>query len=217
MAARGSHAAARFTPFDCFIRRPTERRFRTVKFKVGDSGGFLYLAGAHTRRANTDVFPHARHDRAHALQVRIPAAPPRVIRVADHVSKMRRFAAKLTLQCHFSSCFNFYLGLGFLLEYRKTKLLILADPHSRAKYAFSIPNGSPGTTCTIAGLSQIRQALFFRTGFERVLRTSNCSNRIDATGFASRKERRWPPVPLLTALLQLNLLLSVRRKRARLA
>jgi len=29
--------------------------------------------------------------------------------------------------------------LGFLLEYRKTKLLILADPHSRAKCAFPSP------------------------------------------------------------------------------
>src|SRR6266478_9923154 len=132
-----------------FHRMPHGRSFATVKFKVGGSGCFLYLAGADARGANADLFPHARHDRAHALQVRIPPAPPRVIRVADHVSKMRRFAAKLTLQCHFSSCFNFYLGLGFLLECRKTKLLILADPHSRAKYAFS---RFSETTCTITRL-----------------------------------------------------------------
>jgi hypothetical protein len=114
--ARGSHAAARFTPFKCFIGCPTERRFATVKFKVGGSGRFLYLAGADARGANADMFPHARHDRAHTLQVWIPPAPPRVIRMADHVSKMRRFAAELTLQCHFSSCFSFYFGLDFLLE-----------------------------------------------------------------------------------------------------
>jgi len=87
-----------------------------VKFKVGGSGGFLYTAKSDARRTNADLLPHARHDRAHALQVRIPPAPPRVIRVADHVSIMRRFAAELTLQCHFYSCFSFYLGLDFLVE-----------------------------------------------------------------------------------------------------
>jgi len=39
----------------------------------------------------------------HALQVRIPPPPPRIIRVADHISKTRRFAAEFTLQCHFYS------------------------------------------------------------------------------------------------------------------
>jgi hypothetical protein len=87
-----------------------------VKFKVGGSGGFRYAAESDARRANADLLPHARHDRAHALQVRIPPAPPRVIRVADHVSIMRRFTAELTLQCHFYSCFSFYLGLDSLVE-----------------------------------------------------------------------------------------------------
>src|SRR6266851_9035664 len=104
---------------------PHRRRFATVKFKVGGSGGFLYLARADARRANADLFPHARHDRAHALQVWIPPAAPRVIRMANHVSKMRRFAAELTLQCHFSSCFSFYLGLDFLLELSQNQA-----PHS---------------------------------------------------------------------------------------
>jgi len=116
IAARSSHVAARFAPFECFIGCPTDRRFATVRFKVGSSGGFLYFAGADARRANADLLPHARHNRAQALQVRIPPAAPRVIRVADHVSIMRRFAAELTLQCHISSCFSFYLGLDFLLE-----------------------------------------------------------------------------------------------------
>jgi hypothetical protein len=90
-----------------------ERRFATLKFKVGGSGGFLYLAGADARRTNTHLLPHARHDRAQALQVRIPPAAPRIIRVADYVSIVRRFAAELTLQCHISSCFGFLFGLGF--------------------------------------------------------------------------------------------------------
>jgi hypothetical protein len=44
---------------------------------------------------------------------------------------------------------------------------------------------------------RLPQALFFRTGFERVSRICNSSNRIEATGFASKKEFRWPRVPLL--------------------
>jgi 6-phosphogluconolactonase (cycloisomerase 2 family) len=39
----------------------------------------------------------------HALQVRIPASPPRVVRVADHISKVRRLAAQLTPHCHDTS------------------------------------------------------------------------------------------------------------------
>ncbi len=118
---------------------PHGRSFATVKFKVGGSGCFLYLAGADARGANADLFPHARHDRAHALQVRIPPAPPRVIRVADHVSKMRRFAAKLTLQCHFSSCFNFYLGLDFLLELSQNQAPHSSRPSTSGKARLCTP------------------------------------------------------------------------------
>src|SRR5260370_2806408 len=75
------------------------------------SGGFLYFAGADARRANADLLPHARHHRAQALQVRIPPAPPRVIRVADHISIMRRFAAEFTLQCHILPA-SVLFGLG---------------------------------------------------------------------------------------------------------
>src|SRR5207245_5416038 len=103
------------TPAECFIRCPTERRFATES-KAGFSGGFLYLAGADACGAHADLLPHARHDRAQAFQVWIPPAPPRVIRVADHISKMRRFAAEFTLQCHFSSCSTFNLGFGFPFE-----------------------------------------------------------------------------------------------------
>src|SRR5882762_6342564 len=125
-----------------FHRMPHGRSFATVKFKVGGSGCFLYLAGADARGANADLFPHARHDRAHALQVRIPPAPPRVIRVADHVSKMRRFAAKLTLQCHFSSCFNFYLGLDFLLELSQNQAPHSSRPSTSGKARLLHAGGS---------------------------------------------------------------------------
>jgi hypothetical protein len=117
MAATGNNTPARFTLFECsIIERPTGRRFATINFKVGGLGSFLNLAGADARRANPDLLPHARHDRAHALQVWIPPAPPGVVCVADYVSVMRPFAAEITLQCHFSSRLIFYLSLDSLLR-----------------------------------------------------------------------------------------------------
>ena len=113
---------------------------------------------------------------------------------------------------------------------RKTKLLILADPPPSAKCAFCIPFCIPfascavlrdaplasgwfsGTTWLIARRCHPPQALFFGTGFERGPRISNPSNRIEATGFATDKEFRWPRVPLLPSFPPLNLLLSVRRR-----
>src|SRR6266404_3210388 len=130
-----------------FHRMPHGRSFATVKFKVGGSGGFLYLAGADARGANADLFPHARHDRAHAFQVRIPPAPPRVIRVADHVSKMRRFAAELTLQCHFSSCFSFYFGLDFLLEMSQNQAPYSSRPSTSGK-ARPFASRSSASSCS---------------------------------------------------------------------
>jgi len=137
IAASGSQAAARFAPFEYFIGCPTDRRFKTIAFKVGSSGGFLYFAGTDARRANADLFPHARHNRAQALQVRIPPAPPRIVRVADHVSIVRRFAAEFTLQCHVLPASVFIWAWISCSKYRQTKLLILADPLPLAKRAFA--------------------------------------------------------------------------------
>jgi len=188
IAARGSHAAARFTPFECFIGCPTERSFAMVKFKVGGSGGFRYTAESDARRANADLLPHARHNRAHALQVRIPPAPPRVIRVADHISKMRRFAAELTLQCHFSSCSKFSLGLGFPLEISQNQATYSNRPSTSGKVR-CLWSGRFFGARAFAGRWFCRSVapLFFRTGLESVVRTSNPSNRVEATGFAGKK------------------------------
>src|SRR5213594_3611382 len=144
IAARGSHAAASFTPLECFIGYATERRFATVNFKVGCSGGFLHSAVADACRAHTDLLPHARHHRMHALQVRIPPPPPRTIRVADHISKTRRFAAEFTLQCHFCSRLICSWASVSRSNCRKTKLLILADPIAPAKSGVCIPDESSG-------------------------------------------------------------------------
>src|SRR5467141_5284899 len=109
-AATGSNAAARFTPFDCLIERPRKGWFATDEFKVGGSGRFLHASATDALRACTHMLLHARNDRANAPQVRIPPAPPRVVRVADHVSIVRRFAAEFTLQCHCSSCLPLILA-----------------------------------------------------------------------------------------------------------
>ena len=75
-----------------------------------------------------------------------------------------------------------------------------------------LPDGSPGRLGSSLGAATSFQALFFGTGFERGPRTSNPSNRIEATGLATNKEFRWPRVPLLPSFPPLNLLLSVRRR-----
>jgi hypothetical protein len=99
-AANGSSAAACFSPLDGSIERPTIGWFATGEFKVGGSGRFLHAAPADALRAGTHMLLHAPNDRANAPQVWIPPAPPRVVRVANHISKVRRFAAEFTLQCH---------------------------------------------------------------------------------------------------------------------
>jgi hypothetical protein len=112
------------------------RRFAKGNRKAGSSSRFGDFSGANTRRANTHLFFHASHDGTHALEVRIPAAPPGIVRVADHVSVMRPFAAEFTLQCHCFSCFFFDCAWVVCYESRKTKLFILADPQPAAKQPY---------------------------------------------------------------------------------
>src|SRR6267154_6379143 len=102
---------------------------------------------------------------------------------------------------------------GICASHRCTIFNVYVVLQAWAGTPVSIPHGSPRPLAPSLGSANSREALFFRTGFARALRTSNCSNRIEATGFASRKERCWPPVPLLTSLLKRTLLPSVRRRR----
>src|ERR1700682_108071 len=50
--------------------------------------------------AHTNVLSHTVNHRANTLQVWVPAAAARGVRVADHIAKTRPFAAKLTSHCH---------------------------------------------------------------------------------------------------------------------
>src|ERR1700719_359802 len=80
-----------------------ERRFKGVESKVSSSGSFLDASRANAFRTNAHVLPRTVHERADAPQIRIPAAAARIIRVTDHVAKVRHLAAQLTLHRHFRS------------------------------------------------------------------------------------------------------------------
>src|SRR5215472_2254127 len=98
--ANGSKARPRRFPFERSIGRPPIASLQKVCSRLEVSGGFFHPAGADASRAYPDMLLDARHHRTHALQIRIPAAPPRVVGVADDVSVGRRFTAEFTLQCH---------------------------------------------------------------------------------------------------------------------
>jgi hypothetical protein len=77
-----------------------EAKIKRGGFKVGSSGCFDHAAQSDARRAHAHVLGHAGHHRAHTLQIRIPPAPPRIIRVAHDIPVLRPFAAQFTLHCH---------------------------------------------------------------------------------------------------------------------
>jgi hypothetical protein len=66
--------------------------------KADRSSRFLDATVADARGANAHLLAGAIDKRAHVLEVGIPAAPSRIVRVADHIAKMRTFAAQLTLR-----------------------------------------------------------------------------------------------------------------------
>jgi len=77
------------------------RRFLRDDCGLGMSrAGFSNAARANAVRADAQLLLHALDDRANALQIWIPAPPPRVIRVADDVSILRTLAADFTLLSH---------------------------------------------------------------------------------------------------------------------
>src|SRR4029077_17123509 len=70
--------------------------------------GFFNFARADARGADFDTLARARNQGANGLQIRIPAAAPGIVGMADHVAVARTLAAVFTLHCHNSS----YLAQG---------------------------------------------------------------------------------------------------------
>src|SRR5207253_641230 len=65
--------------------------------------GFFDFARANARGAHFHALARARDKGADRLQVRVPAAAPGIVGVADYVAVARSLAAVLTLHCHDSS------------------------------------------------------------------------------------------------------------------
>jgi hypothetical protein len=101
--------------------------------------------------------------------------------VADHVSIMRRFAAKLTLQCHCSSCLRYILAWIFYSECRKNQAPYSSRPSTSLKAQVDV---------------SVIRPLFFRTVARSAVRTSNSPNPTEPTGVARKNARVWPAVPL---------------------
>jgi len=121
------------------MQASAETKFPLLGVQGCGSGGFFHTARANASRAHANMLPRTFDNRFHALQVRIPPPPPRVVRVADDVSIVRRFAAEFALQCHWvfllraasrSRIFDLKLDC-------ETELFSLADQSSAAKHTFS--------------------------------------------------------------------------------
>jgi len=110
--------------------RPPSAMFGYCVFKVGGSGSFFHAAQPDAGRAHANLFLYAVHHRADAPQVRVPPPPPRVVRVADYVAVVRRFAAQFTLRCH---------GFSYFSKCRRLSVLFYQTPSPATKYAFYIP------------------------------------------------------------------------------
>jgi hypothetical protein len=73
--------------------------------RLKSSGSFFHAAQTNARGARTNMLVYAINDCPHTPQIRVPAPPPRIVRVAHHVTVLRPFAAVFTLQSHVLPCF----------------------------------------------------------------------------------------------------------------
>jgi hypothetical protein len=92
---------------------------------------------------------------------------------------------------HFSAIFlptqKFILGLGFPLEVSQNQATYSSRPSTSGKARLLCSGWFCGVRLLYPG-SFFGTPLFFRTGLKSALRTSNPSNRIEATGFADKKD-----------------------------
>src|SRR5882672_2929254 len=115
-------------------------------------------------------------------------------------------------------------------KYRKTKLLILADPPPPAKYAFCIPDVPSGRgVCALDGIAVFAFRMLLQS--TRLAYPASCHSitpcsfvrdrearcvpvtppiALKLQGLPAKKACRWPPVPLLTSFSTLSLALSMR-------
>lgn len=82
------------------IGRIERHSFNWRSFGGKKSSSFFDAARPNARGAHADVFPRAIHDGLHTPKVRIPAPPPRIVRMADHVAVRGLLATDFTGQCH---------------------------------------------------------------------------------------------------------------------
>jgi hypothetical protein len=93
--AAGKRTAARQNP--PFLHRIEEEL--GGKFKVS-SGSFFHAAQSNAGRAYANLLARPIHEGMNILEIRVPAATPGIVGVADYVSVVWAFAAEITLQCH---------------------------------------------------------------------------------------------------------------------
>ena len=98
-------------------------------------GCFLDAAGPNTGSADTDLHAHAVNYRANTLEIRIPAAAPGIIRVADHVPERRPLATNFTFLSHSNSPTHFHE-----LTQSSKLIRVLATPHQFDSDAEAAPS-----------------------------------------------------------------------------
>jgi hypothetical protein len=77
----------------------------------------------------------ALYDRLHAPEIGIPPPPAGIVCVTDYISVVRRFAAKLTLQCHSSS----YLAAMGSRKFASTVTKLSISSYQTRKAQQSVP------------------------------------------------------------------------------
>jgi len=122
---------------------------------------------------------------------------------------MRRFAAKLTLQCHCSSAYA-YIGLDFLLRMPQKP----SSYSSRTSTSLKVRPFAPETLLRRPwrdGVPLFELSPVLSYGLAPVVRTSNPRIPLNLKGLPAKKACVWPAVPLAIPRCAPYLTLSPRR------
>jgi hypothetical protein len=89
--------------------------FATYNLYVSaELSGLFDATGFQTIRANTNLLASAVDERTDPLQIGVPAPPPRIVCVANHISVLRTFATNITSLGHEELLL--WIGGGILAE-----------------------------------------------------------------------------------------------------